>query len=113
MIGKLDPEERVMGEFKTEMRGYYSVFNPRGEKIADCGSMRDAINLVGMRNCRWDGHYYQFNPLPGDIVDINQLKELKPYIPVSSIADDIAFDVVDNGTIQLEPGTGGAIDFNT
>ena len=40
----------------------YSVFNPRGEKIADCGSLRDATNLVGMRNARWDGHYYQYKP---------------------------------------------------
>ena len=53
------------------MRGYYSVFNPRGEKIADCGIERDAVNLIGMRNRRWDGHYYTFIPLPGDIVDVS------------------------------------------
>ena len=53
------------------MKGLYSVFNPRGEKIADCGWERDAINLIGMRNRRWDGHYYQFTPLPGDIVDVS------------------------------------------
>ena len=58
------------------MRGYYSVFNPRGEKIADCGIERDAVNLIGMRNARWDGHYYQFNPLPGDIVDVGKTYEL-------------------------------------
>ena len=58
------------------MRGYYSVFNPRGEKIADCGIERDAVNLIGMRNPRWDGHYYQFNPLPGDIVDVGKTYEL-------------------------------------
>ena len=40
----------------------YSVFNPRGEKIADCGSLRDATNLVGMRNAGLDGHYYQCKP---------------------------------------------------
>jgi hypothetical protein len=40
----------------------YSVFNPRGEKIADCGVLRDAVNLVNMRNSRWDGHYYQYKP---------------------------------------------------
>ena len=51
--------------------GYYSVFNPRGEKIADCGIERDAVNLIGMRNRRWDGHYYTFIPLPGDIVDVS------------------------------------------
>ena len=37
------------------MNGYFSVFNPRGEKIADCGILRDAINLVGSRNKNWDG----------------------------------------------------------
>ena len=58
------------------MNGYYSVFNPRGEKIADCGQERDAVNLLGMRNRRWEGHYYQFNPLLGDIVDISSGKQL-------------------------------------
>ena len=58
------------------MIGYYSVFNPRGEKIADCGAERDAVNLLGMRNRRWEGHYYTFTPLPGDIVDVNQQKQL-------------------------------------
>ena len=58
------------------MRGYYSVFNPRGEKIADCGIERDALNLIGMRNCRWDGHYYTFNPLPGEIIDVLPGKQL-------------------------------------
>ena len=58
------------------MRGYYSVFNPRGEKIADCGIERDAVNLIGMRNRRWDGHYYTFIPLPGDIVDVTSSKQL-------------------------------------
>ena len=54
------------------MNGYYSVFNPRGEKIADCGIERDAVNLMSMRNQRWDGHYFTFNPLPGDIVDVTK-----------------------------------------
>ena len=53
------------------MRGYYSVFDPRGEKIADCGIERDAVNLIHSRNRRWDGHYFTFNPLPGDIIDVN------------------------------------------
>ena len=52
------------------MRGYYSVFNPRGEKIADCGNERDAVTLMSGRNAKWDGHYFMFNPLPGDIVDL-------------------------------------------
>ena len=53
------------------MKGLYSVFNPRGEKIADCGMEKDAVNLIGMRNAKWDGHYYQFTPFPGDIIDIS------------------------------------------
>ena len=58
------------------MRGYYSVFDPDGKKIADCGQERDAVNLIGSRNRRWDGHYYQFNPLPGDIIDVSEGKQL-------------------------------------
>jgi len=58
------------------MNGYYSVFNPRGEKIADCGAERDAVNLLSMRNRRWEGHYYSFIPLPGDIVDVNLRNQL-------------------------------------
>ena len=58
------------------MRGYYSVFNPRGEKIADCGIERDAVNLMHSRNRRWDGHYFTFVPLPGDIIDVTQNKQL-------------------------------------
>ena len=53
------------------MRGYFSVFNPDGKKIADCGIERDAVNLMSMRNRRWDGHYFTFIPLPGDIVDVS------------------------------------------
>jgi len=82
------------------MRGYYSVFNPRGEKIADCGAERDAVNLLGMRNRRWDGHYYTFIPLLGDIVDVNQTKKLEPYIPVRSIAEDIV--------VNMDGGVGGS-----
>jgi len=58
------------------MNGYYSVFNPKGEKIVDCGIERDAVNLMNMRNRRWDGHYFMFNPLPGDIIDIANNKQL-------------------------------------
>ena len=58
------------------MNGYYSVFDPDGKKIADCGQERDAVNLIGSRNRTWDGHYYQFNPLPGDIVDVTSGKQL-------------------------------------
>ena len=82
------------------MIGYYSVFNPRGEKIADCGAERDAVNLLGMRNRRWEGHYYTFTPLPGDIVDVNQQKQFEPYIPVRSIAEDIV--------VNMDGGVGGS-----
>jgi len=67
------------------LNGYYSVFNPRGEKIADCGSERDAVNLLGMRNRRWEGHYYMFIPLPGSWKEV-VIKDLpqncqEPFIP--------------------------------
>jgi len=55
------------------MNGYYTVFDPSGKKIADCGSHRDAITLVGMRG---EGHYYQFTPYPGEIVDVSSSKQL-------------------------------------
>ena len=58
------------------MNGYYSVFNPKGEKIADCGQERDATFLIHSRNKTWDGHYYQFNPLPGDIINVSPAKQL-------------------------------------
>lgn len=54
------------------MTGYYSVYNPRGEKIADCGGERDALNLIDMRNRRWDGHYYTFIP-------VAQVFDLEPF----------------------------------
>ena len=55
------------------MNGYYSVFDPSGKKIADCGGLRDAVTLVGMRG---EGHYYQFNPYPGEIVDVSSPRQL-------------------------------------
>ena len=73
------------------MNGYYSVHNPRGEKIADCGVEKDAVNLIGMRNRRWEGHYYQFTPLLGDIVDVTSRYRLEAVevqyepIPVQNI----------------------------
>ena len=60
------------------MNGYYSVFDPNGKKIADCGIERDAVNLMHTRNKYWDGHYFvfTFNPLPGDIIDVSNGKQL-------------------------------------
>jgi len=55
------------------MNGFYSIFNSSGKKIADCGSLQDAITLVTMKG---DGHYYQFTPYPGDIVDVSFDKQL-------------------------------------
>ena len=59
------------------MIGHYSVYNPRGEKIADCGAERDAVNLIRMRNNRWEGHYYTFTPALGDIVDVTSRYRLE------------------------------------
>ena len=57
------------------MIGLYSVYNPRGEKIADCGQERDAVNLIGMETV--DGTDTIINsPLPGDIVDVGKTYEL-------------------------------------
>ena len=104
------------------MRGYYSVFNPRGEKIADCGIERDAVTLIHSRNARWDGHYYTFIPLPGDIVDVSPGKQLPTRDIVVNMNGGVGGSwtveeefnqVVDTGSIQLEPGTGGAVDFTT
>ena len=58
------------------MNGYYSVFNPDSKKIADCGAERDALFLIHSRNKTWEGHYYTFNPLPGDIIDVNTSYQL-------------------------------------
>ena len=55
------------------MNGHYSVFDPTGNKIADCGTLRDAVTLVGMRG---EGHYYQFKPHLGDIIDVSFNKQL-------------------------------------
>ena len=65
------------------MTGYYSVYNPRGEKIADCGMEKDALNLIGMRNRRWDGHYYTFIPV-AQVLDLEPLPQNKlPSIRIS------------------------------
>ena len=53
------------------MIGHYSVYNPRGEKIADCGIERDAVDLIRMRNHRWEGHYYTDFNAASDIVDVS------------------------------------------
>ena len=55
------------------MNGFYSVFASGGKKIADCGSLQDATTLVAMKG---DGHYYQFTPFPGDIIDLSFGKQL-------------------------------------
>lgn len=71
----------------------YSVFNPRGEKIADCGFLMDAINLVNMRNNRWEGHYYQYKPTY-ETVDI------KPFPQNQLPTNDIV--------VNMDGGVGGS-----
>ena len=61
------------------MRGYYSVFDPTGKKIADCGSIKDAVNLIRTRG---DGHYYQFNPIY-ETVEVQLLE--RPKLPTKDI----------------------------
>jgi hypothetical protein len=55
------------------MNGFYSIFNSFGKKILDCGSLQDATTLVAMKG---QGHYYQFTPYLGDIVDVSLGKQL-------------------------------------
>ena len=72
------------------MNGYYSVFDPTGKKIADCGSIRDAVNLIGMRG---DGHYYQFNPIY-ETVEVKLLE--RPKLPTKDIV------------VNMDGGVGGS-----
>ena len=72
------------------MRGYYSVFDPDGKKIADCGSIKDAVNLLRTRG---DGHYYQFNPIY-ETVEV-QLSE-RPKLPTRDIV------------VNMDGGVGGS-----
>ena len=67
------------------MNGYYSVFDPSGMKIADCGALRDAVNLVGMRG---EGHYYQFKP-------VYQTIDLEPFPQNQLPTKDIVVNVTD------------------
>lgn len=68
------------------MNGYFSVFDPNKNKIADCGSLWDALNLVNMRG---DGHYYQYIPIY-DIIDVDGSNK---YLSTNNI-------VVNSGTIE-------------
>tara|TARA_B100001059_G_scaffold32438_1_gene26121 strand:+ start:659 stop:997 length:339 start_codon:yes stop_codon:yes gene_type:complete len=112
MHGSLDPDENVMDE-TISAKGLYSVFNPRGQKIADCGSFRDAVNLVSMRNCRWEGHYYQFRPIY-ETINMNS----KKYFPSDDIIVNMDGGVggswsVKSDSIKLQPGVGDAVEFTT
>ena len=66
------------------MNGYYSVFDPTGKKIADCGSMKDAVSLVGRRG---EGHYYQFKPIY-ETVEVKLLE--RPELPTKDIVVNMA-----------------------
>ena len=72
------------------MNGYYSVFDPTGKKIADCGSIKDTVNLIGTRG---DGHYYQFNPTY-QTVDVKLLE--RPKLPTKDIV------------VNMDGGIGGS-----
>lgn len=72
------------------MRGYYSVFDPDGKKIADCGAIKDAVNLIGTRG---DGHYYQFNPIY-ETVEVQLLE--RPKLPTKDII------------VNMDGGVGGS-----
>jgi len=61
------------------LNGYYSVFDPTGKKIADCGSIKDAVNLIGTRG---DGHYYQFKPIY-ETIGVKLLE--RPKLPTKDI----------------------------
>ena len=74
--------------------GYYSVFDPTGKKIADCGALRDATNLVFSRNKNWEGHYYQFTPMMGQIVDVTQYEHIQ--LPTKDIV------------VNMDGGVGGS-----
>ena len=76
------------------MNGYYSVFDPDGKKIADCGIERDAVHLMHTRNKYWDGHYFTFMPLPGDLIDVsnNILPPNQKYIGWKNVTEE-EFDV--------------------
>ena len=95
------------------MRGYYSVFDPDGKKIADCGIERDAVNLMHSRNKYRDGHYFVFNPLPGDIIDVSNGKQLPTRDIVvnvdSTSREEVEYIEVGGQTIpmqQLSPNDG-------
>ena len=72
------------------MNGYYSVFDPTGKKIADCGSIKDAVNLIGTRG---DGHYYQFKPTY-ETVEVKLLE--RPKLPTKDIV------------VNMDGGVGGS-----
>ena len=72
------------------MNGYYSVFDPTGKKIADCGSIKDTVNLIGTRG---DGHYYQFNPTY-ETVEVKLLE--RPKFPTKDIV------------VNMDGGVGGS-----
>jgi len=72
------------------LNGYYSVFDPTGKKIADCGSIKDAVNLLRTRG---DGHYYQFNPIY-ETVEVKLLE--RPKLPTKDIV------------VNMDGGVGGS-----
>ena len=72
------------------MNVYYSVLDTTGKKIADCGSIKDAVNLIGTRG---DGHYYQFKPIY-ETVEVKLLE--RPKLPTKDIV------------VNMDGGVGGS-----
>ena len=79
----------------------YSVFNPRGEKIADCGIERDAVTLMNSRNRRWNGHYFTYIPPQGDIIDVSD-KQLAGWQEVSEKQFDQMFIEVEGQKLATQ-----------
>ena len=90
----------------------YSVFNPRGEKIADCGIERDAVNLMNSRNRRWNGHYFTYVPPEGEIIDVTN-KQLAGWQDVSERDFDAMFIEVEGQKLQLQQSELPEVNYNS
>ena len=59
-----------------------SVFNPEVKRSLTVVSREMQSILWCTRNKYWDGHYFTFNPLPGDIIEMYLMQDIFP--PVTS-----------------------------
>ena len=46
------------------------------KKLPTVVRKRCTLILCILETNTWDGHYYQFNPLPGDIINVSPAKQL-------------------------------------